>query len=324
MRPVSVPQALAGRLRLPVVCAPMFLVSGPDLVVEACRAGVVGTFPSLNARTSAGLERWLEQIGAAVAAAGPGAASSPFGVNLIVHRTNERLEADLAAVVRHKVPLVITSLGDPREVVRAVHAYGGLVFHDVIMARHARKAIQTGVDGIIAVAGGAGGHAGSQSIVSLVRELRELWDGCLVAAGAIGDGFGVRAVEVLGADLAYVGTRFIATRESGADPDYKAMLVSSVASDLVYTDRVSGVHGNFLSPSLARAGVYVDRPSPDDGPPQPLAVGGEGEAKAWKTLWSAGHGVCTIHDVPTVAQLVARMADEYERACRLPPSPAIR
>ena len=314
---MPIPPALAGRLSIPVIASPMFLVSGPELVLEACRAGVVGAFPSQNARTAAALDTWLTRIAAATAA-GDGVQPAPFGVNLIVHRTNARLADDLALVVRHRVPLVITSLGDPAPIVAAVHAYGGLVLHDVIMARHARKAIDGGVDGLIAVAAGAGGHSGTQSALSLVRELRELWDGCLVAAGAIGDGFAVRAVEVLGADLAYVGTRFIATRESRATEAYKAMLVASRAGDLVYTDRVSGVYGNFLRPSLAAAGLDPDA----GGGAASLALGHE--AKAWKTIWSAGHGVSTVHDVPTVAALVARMRGEYAEACRLPPSPAVR
>lgn len=315
---LPVPQALIGRLRLPVMAAPMFLVSGPELVVACCRAGVVGSFPALNARPAAELDRWLCATRDALACDGD-RRPAPVAVNLIVHQSNGRLGEDLATIVRHRVPLVITSLGDPAAVVEAVHAYDGLVFHDVVMARHARKAMRAGVDGIIAVASGAGGHAGTQSVVSLVRELREIWDGCLVAAGAITDGFAVRAVEVLGADLAYVGTRFIATREAAADGAYKAMLVSGQVSDLVYTDRVSGVHGNFLAPSLAQAGAGEERTQSGDVPVA-VQVAGEAEAVAWKTAWSAGHGLATIHDLPTVGELVARMADEYQRACRLPPS----
>ncbi len=318
---MPVPPALVGRLRVPVIAAPMFLVSGPELVIAACRAGVVGTFPSLNARGPDELAAWLGQIAAATAAVEGGGTPAPFGVNLIVHRSNDRLAHDLEAAVRARVPLVITSLGDPRQVVEAVHGYGGIVFHDVTMARHARKAIDAGVDGIIAVSAGAGGHAGGQSLVSLVRELRELWPGCLVAAGAIGDGYAVRAAEVLGADLAYVGTRFIATAESRAAPAYKAMLVESAAAHVVYTDRVSGVHGNFLAPSLERAGI--DPAAVRDGAPVALRLGREQEARAWRDVWSAGHGVATIHDVPAVADLVARMAAEYREACALPPSPAL-
>lgn len=323
---MPVPQALIGRLRLPVIAAPMFLVSGPELVVESCKAGIIGTFPSLNARTSAELEGWLTEIedALAVGKSDPSHVVSPFGVNLIVHRSNDRLAEDLGVLVRHKVPLVITSLGNPQEAVRAVHGYGGVVFHDAIMARHAQKAIQAGVDGVIAVGGGAGGHAGTQNIISLVREIRAFWAGTLVAAGAIGDGFAVRATEVLGADFAYVGTRFIATRESRAHPEYKAMLLTSQASDLIYTDRVSGVHGNFLAPSLERAGVDVRRPLSGGQSDEGLKhLGGEQEAKAWKDVWSAGHGVSTIYDVPSVADLVSRMLEEYEEACRLPRSPAL-
>lgn len=324
---MPVPETLIGRLRIPVIAAPMFLVSGPELVVEACRAGVVGTFPSLNARTTAELEEWLtgirEQL--SLAESDPSRIVSPFGVNLIVHRTDGRLAADLDALVRHKVPLVITSLGSPQAVVGAVHSYGGVVFHDVIMATHARKAIAAGVDGIIGVGSGAGGHAGTQSLVSLIREIRAFWDGTLIAAGAIGDGYSVRAAEVLGADFAYVGTRFIATRESRARPEYKAMLVEAQATDIVYTDGVSGVHGNFLAPSLERAGVDAHGLRAGETPggePTPLAE--EHEAKAWKDVWSAGHAVSTIHDVPTVADLVSRLREEYDAACRLPRNPALR
>jgi len=311
---VPVPAILRGRLALPVVAAPMFLVSGPELVVASCRSGIVGTFPALNARTPADLDDWLDRIGRETPAQGP-----PFGVNVIVHRSNARLAADLAILARRRVPLVITSLGDPADVVAAVHAYGGVVFHDVTTVRHARKAIAADVDGIIAVASGAGGHAGGQSVISLVRELRGVWDGCLVAAGAIGDGFAVRAVEVLGADLAYVGTRLIATRESRAQGAYKDMILASDAAQIVYTDRVSGVPGNFLRASLDAAGID---PS-GDGAPDALALGSEGEAKAWRDVWSAGHGVATIHDLPAVADLVARMAGEYRRACAVPPGPAV-
>lgn len=317
---MPVPEALRHRLRLPAIAAPMFLVSGPELVLAACRAGIVGTFPSLNARTTELLDAWLGRIGAA-SADPAGGQPLPWGVNLIVHRSNVRLEADLAAVVRHRVPLVITSLGDPADVVRQIHAYGGLVFHDAIGVRHAKRAIAAGVDGIIAVAAGAGGHAGRQSPFSLVPELRRIWDGCLVVAGAIGDGRAIRAAEVLGADLAYLGTRLIATREADAPDAYKAMLVRSGADDVVYTDRVTGVFGNFLRPSLAAAGID---PTHVDGTSNAADLGLADEAKAWKTIWSAGHGVATIDDLPTVAELVERMAGEYAEACTLGASGALR
>ena len=321
---MPLPTSLLGRFRVPAIAAPMFLVSGPELVIAACRAGVAGTFPALNARPAAQLDAWLGEIDAALARCGrdqPAARCAPHGVNLILHASNDRLQEDLATIVRHRVPIVITSLGHPAEVVKAVHAYGGLVFSDVIHAYHARKAIAAGVDGIIAVAAGAGGHAGGQGVISLVREIREFWDGVLVAAGSISDGAAVRAAEVLGADFAYMGTRFVATRESMAPEAYKQMIVDCGAADIVYTDAISGANANFLWPSLQQAGYDRDA----------LAVSaGKGklhdmseEARAWRDVWSAGHGVATIHDIPTVAQLVDRLADEYRAACALPPSAAV-
>lgn len=321
---MPLPASLLGRFRVPAIAAPMFLVSGPELVIAACRAGVAGTFPALNARPAAQLDAWLGEIDAALARCWrdqPAAPCAPHGVNLILHASNDRLQEDLATIVRHRVPIVITSLGHPGEVVKAVHAYGGLVFSDVIHAYHARKAIAAGVDGIIAVAAGAGGHAGGQGVISLVREIREFWDGVLVAAGSISDGAAVRAAEVLGADFAYMGTRFVATRESMAPQAYKQMIVDCGAADIVYTDAISGANANFLWPSLQQAGYDRDA----------LAVSaGKGklhdmseEARAWRDVWSAGHGVATIHDIPTVAQLVDRLADEYRAACALPPSAAV-
>lgn len=321
---MPLPASLLDRFRVPAIAAPMFLVSGPELVIAACRAGVAGTFPALNARPAAQLDAWLGEIDAALARCWrdqPAAPCAPHGVNLILHASNDRLQEDLATIVRHRVPIVITSLGHPGEVVKAVHAYGGLVFSDVIHAYHARKAIAAGVDGIIAVAAGAGGHAGGQGVISLVREIREFWDGVLVAAGSISDGAAVRAAEVLGADFAYMGTRFVATRESMAPQAYKQMIVDCGAADIVYTDAISGANANFLWPSLQQAGYDRDA----------LAVSaGKGklhdmseEARAWRDVWSAGHGVATIHDIPTVAQLVDRLADEYRVACTLPPSAAV-
>ena len=321
---MSLPASLHGRFSVPAIAAPMFLVSGPELVIETCKAGVAGTFPALNARPAAQLDEWLTRIDAELAAfraANPAAPCAPHGVNLILHASNARLKEDLATLVRHRVPIVITSLGNPAEVADVVHGYGGLVLSDVVHAYHARKAIAAGVDGIIAVAGGAGGHAGVQSTISLVREIREFWDGLLVAAGSISDGAAIRAVEVLGADLAYMGTRFIATRESMAQPEYKQMVVESTPADIVYTDAISGANANFMWPSLERAGYRREE----------LAAGfGKGklhdlseEAKAWRDVWSAGHGVATIDDMPAAAELVARLAAEYRAACALPPSAAL-
>lgn len=310
--PMPLPSCFTGSLRLPVIAAPMFLVSGPELLIACCRAGVAGSLPSLNARPASQLDEWLTRIDEA--RAGAEGRFAPHGINLILHASNPRLEEDLALVVRHKVPFVVTSLGHPGKVIEAVHAYGGVVFSDVIHAQHARKAAAAGVDGIIAIAGGAGGHAGTQNPFSLIREIREFWHGCLVLGGAISDGFAIRAAQVLGADLAYVGTRFIATEESRADPAYKQMLCSAGAQDIVYTDAISGANANFLAPSLAAAGYSPEllQPSADKAQLKNLAD----EAKAWRDVWSAGHGVATIHDVPPVAQLVDRLVTEYQAADR--------
>ncbi len=290
-------------LKLPAIAAPMFLTSGPDLVVETCNAGMVGTFPALNQRTTAGFVQCLEEIRGRLA---PGAA--PFGVNLIVHKSNPRLHADLEQVVAHKVPLVITSLGAVKDVVQAVQSYGGLVFHDVIGRRHAEKAAEAGVDGIIAVAAGAGGHAGTLSPFALVQEIRSVFAGTIVLGGAIGTGAQVAAARLMGADLAYLGTRFLATQEAMVQPDYKRMVVESGAADILYTPAISGVNANFLLPSIRAAGLD----------PANLPAHGEmdmaAEAKAWSKVWSAGHGVAAIHDVPAAADLVARLIADYRAA----------
>ncbi len=299
------PIALQGRLRLPAIVAPMFLVSGPDLVVETCRAGLCGTFPALNQRSSDGYANWLGEIAERL---GSVADPAPFGVNLIVHRSNPRLDADLRVTIDRKVPLVITSLGAVSDLVKAVHAYGGLVFHDVINVRHAEKAIAAGVDGVIAVAAGAGGHAGAISPFALVAEIRRLFDGAIVLAGAISTGAQIAAARLMGADLAYLGTRFIATRESLAPDAYKAMLVEARGADIVYTPAISGVNANFLRQSIAAAGLDPDN----------LASTGRldvrEEAKVWKTIWSAGHGAGSIEDVPLTAELCARLSEEYGAA----------
>ena len=302
----------------------MFLVSFPPLVTAQCKAGVVGTFPHVNARTSEQFDQWLTDIQnslAAHSASHPSATAAPYGVNLIVHRTNVRFEPDLALVVKHRVPFVITCLGHPGKVVEAVHAYGGTVFCDVTSAAHARKSVDAGVDGLICVGAGAGGHASNQSAFSLVREIREFWDGCLVLGGGINDGHQIRAAEALGADLVYMGTRFIATQESNAQQEFKQMVIDSDVSDLIYTDRLSGVHANFLKPSLDKWGVDVSTLPPKAPDMSSLT---DTTAKLWKDLWSAGQGVATIHDAPAVATLVSRIADEYDKACRLGPSQSLR
>lgn len=301
---MPIPAALAP-LRLPAIAAPMFLASGPDLVVATCNAGMAGSFPALNQRTTGGLDDWLSEIAGRLR---PGAA--PFGVNLIVHRSNPRLEADLAMVVRHRVPLVITSLGAVREVVEAVHAYGGLVFHDVVNRRHAEKAAAAGVDGLIGVAAGAGGHAGTMSPFALVAELRQVFDGCIALAGAINTGAQIAAARAMGADLAYLGTRFLATREAMVPEAYKRMIVESRMADILYTPNISGVPANFLAPSLRAAGL-----DPENLPPHgELRL--ESETKAWSRLWSAGQGVGGIADIPEASALCERLVEEYRAAIR--------
>jgi nitronate monooxygenase len=300
---MPLPETLAGRLRLPAIAAPMFLTSGPDLVVEVCRAGLVGAFPALNQRSTEGFAAWLDEIEARLADA-PDAA--PHAVNLIVHRSNPRLRADLEIVVAHRVPIVITSLGAVRDVVDAVHSYGGLVFHDVTGLRHAEKAAEAGVDGIIAVAAGAGGHAGTLSPFALVTEIRSIFAGTIVLAGAISTGAQIAAARLMGADLAYLGTRFIATREALVPEGYKEMITGAGAADIVYTPAVSGIPANFLRPSLEAAGVDPTAAG------RPLDM--EHEARAWRDVWSAGHGVGSIGEVPGAADLCARLGAEYRAA----------
>ena len=321
---MPLPALLQHALSIPAIGSPMFLVSFPPLVTAQCEAGVVGTFPHVNARSSGQLDQWLTDIAAELAGyrtAHPSAVVAPYGVNLIVHRTNLRFEPDLAIVVKHKVPVVITCLGHPGKVVEAVHAYGGTVFCDVTSAAHARKSMDAGVDGLICVGAGAGGHASTQSGFSLVRAIREFWDGCLILGGGINDGYQIRAAEALGADLVYMGTRFIATQESNAEQAFKQMVMDSDVSDLIYTDRLSGVHANFLKPSLDRFGIDVSKLPPK---PPDMSSLTDTTAKLWKDLWSAGQGVATIHDSPPVAELVGRIATEYEAACKLGRSPAMR
>lgn len=292
-------------LRLPAIAAPMFLTSGPDLVVETCRAGVLGTFPALNARSTGQLTDWLDEIAGRLP---EGAA--PFGVNLIVHGSNARLAADLAVLVARRVPLIITSLGAVADLVHEVQGYGGAVFHDVTTRRHAEKAAEAGVDGIVAVAAGAGGHAGTMSPFALVSEIRQVFDGTLVLGGAINSGAQVAAARLMGADLAYLGTRFIATAEALVPEGYKAMVAQARAADIVYTREISGVPANFLRPSIVAAGL-----DPDNLPAHgKLSL--ESEARAWSTIWSAGQGVGGIDGTLPAAELCARLIAEYRVAMR--------
>lgn len=307
---MSLPALLENRLRLPLVTAPMFLVSAPSMVLASCNAGVVGSFPALNQRESAGFAAWLDEI-----AAGLTADAAPYAVNLIVHGSNPRLQADLAICVEKKVPIVITSLGAVKEVVDAVHSYGGLVFHDVTTRRHAEKAAEAGVDGLIAVAAGAGGHAGTWSPFALVAEIRQFFDKTLLLAGCLNHGHEILAAQLLGADLAYLGTRFIATQESQASAAYKQMLLDARAADIIHTPAVSGVPASFMRQSLEAAGYDLARlnDKADVNYGEKLKPVSD-EAKAWKTVWSAGQGVGDIHDLPTVAELVERLDREYRAA----------
>jgi nitronate monooxygenase len=308
---MSLPEPFHGRLRLPLIAAPMFLVSGPQLVIETCKAGVVGTFPALNQRSSAGFEQWLDEIEAALGdyQQGGGVAPAPYGVNLIVHASNPRLKADLSLCVKHQVPVVITSLGAVKEVVDAVHSYGGLVFHDVTNLHHAKKAAQAGVDGLIAVCGGAGGHAGTLSPFALANEIRQFYEGVVILSGSLSSGQDLAAARMLGADLGYMGTRFINTRESLASDDYKDMIIASHAADIVYTPKVSGIPASFMRRSLEAAGLEGEHAGGK-------TINMSDEARAWKTVWSAGQGVGSIEDVLSVAELVARLKHEYDEAGR--------
>ena len=315
---MALPSLLEGRLRLPLVAAPMFLASGPELVLACCRAGIVGSFPAKNPRTLDGLDEWLTVIGEGIASPGR-RAPAPFAVNLIVHRSNDVVEGELDLCVRHQVPIVITSLGAVSELVDRVHAYGGLVFHDVINLRHAGKAIDAGVDGLIAVAAGAGGHTGRASPFALVNEIRQVFDGTLLLSGAMATGVDIAAAQMMGADLAYLGTRFIGTRECRSQDGYKEMIVESSLSDIVETGRVSGVNASFLAPSLAEAGLHTDGVSvPDVEIASELAdaLDERGEKRAWRDIWSAGQGVGSIKDLPGVDELVSRLEAEYYDACK--------
>jgi len=316
--PASLP--FIERLRLPVIAAPMFLASSPRLVIEACHSGVMGALPALNQRTTAGFEAWLEEITAALKTSDEQGCNepAPFGVNLIVHRSNPRLQNDLEVCVRYRVPLIITSLGAAQEVVDQVHGYGGLVFHDVINLRHARKAAAAGVDGLIAVAAGAGGHGGMTSPFALLNEIRQFFDKTVVLAGSISTGRDIAAARLMGADLCYLGTRFIATQECMAPTQYKQMLREASAADIVYTPAISGVHGNFLRQSIEAAGMDPDdlETTKSAGVGAELAATAEDrrQSVAWRDIWSAGQGVGSIHEVLAVSDLVARLEQEYHDA----------
>jgi nitronate monooxygenase len=298
-----------------VIGAPLFIISNPKLVIEQCKAGIVGAFPALNARPASMLDEWLHEISSELAAydrAHPDRPAAPFAVNQIVHRSNDRLAHDLGACVKYKVPIVITSLGARDDLNRTVHAYGGVVLHDIITLAFAHKAVDKGADGLIAVAAGAGGHAGTLSPFALVQEIRRWFDGPLALAGSIATGRAILAAQAIGADVAYIGSAFIATREANASPEYKASIVASAARDIVYTNVFTGVHGNYLKASIVAAGLDPDNLPPSD--PSKMDFGGSTTAKAWRDIWGSGQGIGVIDEIPAAAALVARLADEYAAA----------
>ncbi len=310
---------LFDKLRLPAVGAPQFIIANPELVTEQCKAGIVGSFPALNARPQPLLDDWLHRIKDTLAEwdeAHPDTPAAPYAVNQIVHKTNARLEEDVASCVKHKVPIVITSLGARPEVNDAIHSYGGIVLHDVINIKFAEKALEKGADGLIAVCAGAGGHAGGLSPFALIHEIREFFDGPLLLSGAIATGKGILAAQAMGADLAYMGSAFIATKEANAPEAYKQMIVGSTAGDVVYTNLFTGVLGNYLKGSIEAAGLDPDN-LPQSDPSKMNFGSGEGsKAKAWKDIWGAGQGVGAVHEVVTTAELVARLKREYDAAKR--------
>ena len=311
---MALPDILKDRLRIPAVGSPLFIISHPPLVLAQCMAGIVGSFPALNARPAAQLDEWLAEITETLAAhdaANPQAKSAPFAVNQIVHKSNGRLEQDLALCVKYKVPIVITSLGAVPEVNAAVHSYGGIVLHDVIHDRHARKAIEKGADGLIAVAAGAGGHAGTLSPFALVQEIRQWFDGPLLLSGAIANGGAILAAQAMGADLAYIGSPFIATHEARATDAYKQMIVDSKAADIVYSNLFTGIHGNYLKGSVRAAGMDPDALPESD--PSKMDFGGD-TTKVWKDIWGCGQGIGAVHDIVGAADLVERLAQEYAAA----------
>jgi len=316
---LPIPKHIKDNLSIPVIGSPLFLVSGPELVIAQCKAGIIGSFPALNARPQHVLDEWIVRIKTELAdyqAANPEAKVAPFAVNQICHGSNDRLLDDMATCVKHEVPIIITSLRPPAELVEAAHSYGGLVYHDVINVRHAKKAVEQGVDGLILVCAGAGGHAGALSPFALLREVKEWFDGTVILSGSIGDGFSVAASLALGADFAYMGTRFIATQEANADPEYKQMLEKSAADDIVYSSLFTGVHGNYLKPSISKAGMDPENLPSADKSSMNFGSGGNTKSKAWKDIWGSGQGIGRIYDSPPVADLVERIRSEYDQALK--------
>ncbi|MDH6287323.1 NAD(P)H-dependent flavin oxidoreductase [Rhodococcus opacus] len=313
---MSLPSVLSDRLRLPAVASPMFIVSGPELVIAQSTSGIVGSFPSLNARPQPVLREWLTRITETLAkhdANYPETPSAPYAVNLIIHKSNDRLDEDLATIVEFEVPIVITSLGARADVNDAIHSYGGIVLHDVINNTFAKKAVEKGADGLIAVAAGAGGHAGTLSPFALIQEIREWFDGPLLLSGSIAHGRSVLAAQAAGADLAYIGSAFIATAEADADQGYKQMIVDSTASDIVYSNLFTGVHGNYLRGSIEAAGLDPNNLAHSD-PSAMSFSGGTAKTKAWRDIWGSGQGIGTVRSVQPTAELVDRLVSEYVAA----------
>jgi len=314
---MALPEILRGRLRLPLIGSPLFVISTPDLVLAQCKAGIVGAFPALNARPSGVLDEWLHRIKDELAVwdrKNPTRPAAPFAVNQIVHRSNQRLEEDVAVCVKHRVPIVITSLGAREELNQAVHGYGGITLHDVINNRFAHKAIEKGADGLIPVAAGAGGHAGTLSPFALIREIREWFEGPVALAGAIAHGSSILGAIACGADLAYTGSAFIATREANAAEAYKQMIVDASADDILYTNLFTGIHGNYLKPSVVKAGLDPENLPVSDPSKMNFASGGNMEAKAWRDIWGCGQGIGALHEVPSVAELVEKLDGELQQA----------
>jgi nitronate monooxygenase len=306
---MSIPAAWAGRLSIPVIGSPLFIISVPELVIAQCKAGVIGSFPSLNARPIEQFEEWLQRLNREL---GPN--DAPYAVNLIVHRSNDRLMADLELCVKYKVPMIITSLGAREDVNQAIHSYGGIVMHDIINDKFARKAVEKGADGLIAVAAGAGGHAGTTSPFALIQEIREWFDGPLALSGSIATGDAVLAAQAMGADFGYIGSAFIATEEARAAEGYKQMITESASSDIVYSNLFTGVHGNYLRPSIVKAGMDPDNLPTSDPSAMNFGSGGNTEAKAWKDIWGCGQGIGAVKQVVPAAEMVARLVREYNAA----------
>ena len=307
-------ESLKSKLTIPVIGAPLFIISNPDLVIAQCKSGVVGSFPALNARPQNVLEEWIVRIKEELYSyqlSNPEAKVAPFAVNQICHNSNDRLFGDMELCVKHQVPIIITSLRPPEEIVTEAHSYGGLVFHDVISVKHAKKAAEQGVDGLILVCAGAGGHAGTLSPFALVREVREWFDGAIILSGSISDGSSVAAAKMLGADFAYIGTRFIATQEANAEPEYKQCLIDSAAEDIIYSSLFTGVHGNYLKPSVLNAGLDPNNLPDADKTAMNFGSGGNTDAKAWKDIWGSGQGIGSIQDAPPASELISRLREEY-------------